>query len=172
MQIRPRITFEEYLATYQAMRAVKPKSNRRSWRYYTFLLISCLVFGVAVESPPTRIPALSAFGGMLLLVVIRLATVRHSQAKCMRGVFAEEEFALNDNVLTIDDSGISCTRGNGLVGSHYRWAALIYFIEMPDALLFMPTPNSFVRVPKQDLSASDDQKIREWSAVIPRKSPD
>ncbi|HEY2861587.1 MAG TPA: hypothetical protein VGJ21_24475 [Terracidiphilus sp.] len=171
MQIRPKITFEEYLATHRAILAVKPKSGQlRSWWYYPVLLVTALAFGIAAQFPPTRIPALSIFAGMIIYAAIVTALAKRSRDKRMRRIFAEEEFALNDQVLTIDQSGISYVRGNGQATSHHRWDAFLYSTEMPDAIVFLPTPNTFIRVPKQHLSAADDQSIREWSAGIPKKS--
>jgi hypothetical protein len=170
MRIQPRITFEQYLATHRAVLAVKSSPvQKRSWRYYLALAVGCLALGIAAQSPLTRVPALFLFVGMILYAVIITALSRRSRNQCMRRIYTEEQPALNDQVLTIEESGITSDRGNGQISLHCRWDAFIYSIELPDAMIFLPTPNTFVRIPRADLSPSDDQRIREWSSGIPRK---
>jgi hypothetical protein len=107
---------------------------------------------------------------MILLAAVAKVLGRRSRDKCIRRFYAEEEPALNDQVLTIDESGISCVQGNGQVTSHHRWTAFAYYIEMPDALIFLPSPNSFIRVPTKVLTPADGQRIREWSSSVPKKA--
>jgi hypothetical protein len=171
MRIQPTITFEEYFATHRAILAAKPNTgHKRSWRYYLLLAILCLTLGIAAQSPPTRVPTWTLIAAMILLAVVAKALGRRSRDNCMRRFYAEEEPALNDQVLTINESGISCVRGNGRVTSHHSWSAFIYCIRMPDATIFLPTPNTYIRVPATVLTPADDQKIREWSSAIPRKA--
>jgi hypothetical protein len=171
MRIQPTITFGEYFATHRAILAAKPRSAKSdSWRYYLALAIVCLAIGIAAQFPPTRIPTLTLLAAMILFRAVGPVLGKRSREKCMRRFYAEEEPTLNDQVLTIDESGISYVRGNGQVTSHHSWSAFIYCIQMPDALIFLPTPNSFVRVPAKVLTPTDDQKIREWSSAVPRRA--
>jgi hypothetical protein len=171
MRIQPTITFEQYTATHRVVLAVKPNAaGKRSWRYYLTLAVICLALGIAGQFPPTRVPTWTLVIAMTLCWAIATPLGRRSREKCMRRFFGEEEPTLNDQVLTIDESGISCIRRNGQVTSHHSWNAFIYCIEMPDAMIFLPTPNSFIRVPTELFTPSDDQKIREWSSAIPRRT--
>jgi hypothetical protein len=156
MRIQPTITFEQYVATHGAVLAAKPSPGaKRSWRYYLTLAIVCLAFGIAVQFPPTRIPALTLFGAVVLYGAVGKALVKRSRDRYMRRFYAEEQAMLNDQILTIDESGISTVRANGDVTSHHCWNAFIYWIEMPDAMVFLPTPNTFIRVPLGELTAAE-----------------
>lgn len=81
----------------------------------------------------------------------------------------EEQERLNNQILTIDESGICCDEGNGRVISHYTWSAFIKCIDMPDAYVFLPSPNSFVRVPKASLSQAEIELLLQWSGAIPNR---
>jgi hypothetical protein len=85
----------------------------------------------------------------------------------LKRFYSDEQVKLNDQVLTIDESGISCDQGNGQITSKHTWQAFIKRIEMPDAFIFLPSPNSFVRVSKESLTPSDHQLIWEWSSTVP-----
>ena len=54
--------------------------------------------------------------------------------------------------------------------SHHRWQAFIKRIEMPDAFVFLSSPNHFIRVPKDALSSSDREHILHWSSTVPTAS--
>ncbi len=74
---------------------------------------------------------------------------------------------LNDQVLTIDESGISCDRGNGQAVSDHTWNAFVKSIDMPDAYVFLPSPNTFIRVPKETLPLSELELVWHWSSMVP-----
>lgn len=133
------------------------------------LVIICLAFGISVQYPPWRIPALTLLGVWVLCWIFQKPLGELLQGSCLRRFYSEEQSRLNDQVLTVDESGISCERGNGEMVSRHTWLAFIHSIEMPDAFVFLPSPNSFVRVPKEPLTPSECDLIREWSAGVPRK---
>jgi hypothetical protein len=112
---------------------------------------------------------LTLFGALVLYGAVGKALVKGSRDRYMRRFYAEEQAMLNDQILTIDESGISIVRANGDVTSHHRWNAFIYRIEMPDAMVFLPTPNTFIRIPVGGLTAAEVQNVREWSAALPMR---
>jgi hypothetical protein len=98
--------------------------------------------------------------------------IKRSQEKCLRRFYDEEQAKLNDQLLTIDESGIACNQGDGQAFSHHTWAAFIHHVDMPDAFLFLPSPNTFVRVPKTTLTTSEQDLVRGWSSTVPRRHLD
>jgi hypothetical protein len=168
MRLQPTITFEEYKATYRVITAAKPKLNqKRSWTEYVVLAIVCLVLGLAPQFHATRIPAFTLYAALFLCWVFSKPLVRRSQERQLKRFYSDEQAKLNDQVLTIDESGVSCDQGNGQIISKHTWQAFIKRIEMSDAFIFLPSPNSFVRVPKEVLTPSDHQLIWEWSSTVP-----
>lgn len=173
MRLEPTITFEQYRATLAAVASAKSKkSHRRSGRHYLILAMVCLAVGLAAQSHATRIPILSVLFAFILLSLLARPWTRRSRGKCLRRVYEEEQSRLNDQVLTIDESGISCNQSNGKAVSHVTWQAFAYSIDMPDAFLFLPSPNTFVRVPKETLTQSERDLIRQWSSGIPPSTGD
>lgn len=168
MHFHPTITFEQYRATCLAIAAAKPKGVRkRSWKEYVSLGLACLALGLSPQIPAARIPALTVFAVFTLCWILSKPLARRSQDNCFRAVFSEEQEVLNDQILTVEESGISCDRGNGKVTSHYAWSAFMKRIDLPDAYVFLPSPNSFIRVPKEMLPPSDLELVRQWSSGIP-----
>lgn len=167
MQLRPTISFEQFKATRAAVLAAKPR-HKRSGRELVVLVVFCLAFGLAVQYPPWRSSALSLLGLGVLCWILQKPLAELSQGSCLKRFYAEEQSRLNDQILTVDESGISCNRGNGETVSFHAWKAFIHSIDMPDAFVFLPSPNTFVRVPKETLTSSECDLIREWSSVVPR----
>jgi len=165
MQLRPTISFEQYKATRAAVLSAKLR-HKRSGKDLVVLVIVCLAFGLAVQYPPWRIPALTLLGVWALCWIF----ARFPREKSLKRFYAQEQSKLNDQVLTVDESGICCRRGNGDTVSNYTWAAFIHRIDMADAFVFLPSPDRFVRVPKETLTPAECDLIREWSAAIPRKN--
>ncbi|HKN22661.1 MAG TPA: hypothetical protein VJX73_14655 [Terracidiphilus sp.] len=171
MHFRPTITFEQYRNTCQAVVASKDKRvQHRSWKEYVVLGIACLVLGLAPQVPVARVPVFTLYAVGILCWIFSKPLAKRSQEKCLRAVYSEEQEMLNAQVLTISESGISCDRVNGQVTSHYTWQAFIKRIDMPDAFVFLPSPNSFVRVPKEMLSSSECELIWQWSSTVPNCS--
>jgi hypothetical protein len=168
MRFHPTITFEQYRDTCRAVAAAKPKPvPRRSWKGYAGLAIVCLALGLSPQIPAAHVPALVVLATLALLWIISKPLARRSQDSCLRAVFAEEKETLNNQIFTINESGISSDMGNGKATSHHTWNAFIKRIDMPDAFIFLPSPNSFIRVPKEVLPSSELELVRKWSSLIP-----
>lgn len=168
MRFHPTITFEQYRNTCQAVAAAKPKKVRkRSWKEYMVVAVVCLALGLASQVPAARVPALTLFAVLILCRIFSKPLANRSQERCLRVIYSEEQETLNGQVLTIDESGISCDQANGQATSHQTWRALMRRIDMPDAFVFLPSPNSFVRVPKEMLPLSDRELIWQWSSTVP-----
>jgi hypothetical protein len=171
MRLQPTITFEQYKATYRAVAAAKPKPVRkRSWQEYVILGIVCLALGIAPQFHAARIPVFTIYVALILCWGFSKPITRRSQDELLRRFYADEQAKLNDQVLTIDVSGISCNQGNGQATSHHTWQAFANYIDMPDAFIFLPSPNTFIRVPKETLTPSDHHLITEWSSSILRSA--
>jgi hypothetical protein len=168
MRFQPTITFEQFRDTCQAVTAAKPKRvPHRSWKEYLLLAIVCLVLGVTPQVPVARVPAFTILAVMIVLWIVSKPLAKRSQERCLRDIYAEEQSRLNGQVLTIDESGIACDQVNGNATSHQKWQSFIKRIDMPDAFVFLSSPNHFVHVPKEMLSSSDRESIWQWSSMIP-----
>jgi hypothetical protein len=168
MRFQPAITFEQYRNTCQAVSAAKSKQvRRRSWKEYLVLAIAGLVLALAPQVPVARVPTFTIYAVMVLVWIFSKPLTKWSQERCLRAIYSEEQEKLNQQVLTIDESGISCDQANGQATSHHSWQAFIRRIDMPDAFVFLPSPNSFVRVPKEMLAPSDREVILRWSSTVP-----
>jgi hypothetical protein len=169
MRLRPTITFDQYKATFRVIAAAKPKvDHKRSWQYYLVLALVCLALGLAPHFPPTRIPAFTLYVALMLCWAFYKPLAKHSQEKCLRRFYDQEQAKLNDQILAIDETGISCNQGDGQAVSHQTWRAFILCIDTPDAFVFLPSPNTFVRVPKTTLTPSEQDLIRQWGLAVPR----
>jgi hypothetical protein len=172
MRLQPKITFEQYRAVYHLIAAAKPKTaTNRPWWGWVVLAVGCLVLGLAPQFPPTRTPAFTLYAVLILCWILCKPLTKHYQDKYLRRFYAEEQAKLNDQALTIDESGISCDQGNGQATSHITWRAFTRLIDVADAFVFLPSPNTFIRVPKETLTVADQELIRRWSSTIPRENP-
>jgi hypothetical protein len=168
MRLQPKITFEQYRASYRLIAATKPKATKtRSWQECIVLAVVCLVLGLAPHFPPARTPAFTLYAVLILCWIFCKPLARRSQDRSLRRFYADEQAKLNDQVLTIDESGIACDQGNGQAKSHLTWQAFIRLVDVADAFVFLPSPNTFVRVPKETLTAADQELIRKWSSIVP-----
>jgi len=168
MRFHPRITFEQYAATCRAVAGAKPGAvRRRSWKGYVGLGVACLAFGISLQVPGASVVAFTVFATLILGWVLSKPLTRQSQERCLRAIFAEEQGMLNDQVLTVDESGISCDMGGGKATSHHAWNVFMRRIDMPDAYIFLPSPNSFIRVPKETFSLSELELVWRWSSGVP-----
>ena len=116
-------------------------------------------------------PTLVTFAVIVVCWLICIPLSKRSQRECLRRVFVDEQESLNNQVLNIDESGISCNAGDGLAISHHTWDAFRKRIDLPDAYLFLPTPNSFIRVPKDILPTADLELIWQWSSAVKTVEP-
>jgi hypothetical protein len=168
MRFHPTITFEQYRDTCQAVAAAKSKvTDKGSWKGYVSMCLVCLALAFAPQLPSARVPALISFAILIFFWIFSKPLARRSRENCLKAIFAEEQEMLNNQVLTVDESGIACDIGRGKAGSHHSWSAFAKRLDLPDAYLFLPTPNSFVRVPKEPLSSSELELIWQWSAKVP-----
>ncbi len=173
MRFRPTISLEQYRRICQAVAAAKPKRVRkRSWKEVLVLAFACLASGLAVQVPVVRVPALTLLGALLLFWVFSKPLAKRSKERCLRATFCDEQKILNDRILTIDESGIHCERVDGQATSHHTWQAFIMRVDTPDAFVFLPSPNSFVCVPKEIISSSDRALILQWSSKVPAADAD
>ncbi len=171
MRLEPKITFEQYKTTIAAVASAKSlKRHNRSWRYYVIYAMVCLAIGLAAQSDATRAPILAVLLSFMIVGILVKPLTKRSREKCLRRIYDEEQSMLNNQVLTIDESGISCNHDNGKAVLHLTWQAFSYSIDMPDAFLFLPSPNTFVRVPKETLTPSEQDLVREWSSGIPSRA--
>jgi hypothetical protein len=122
MRFHPTITFEQYRSTCQAVAEAKPKRvNKRSWKELVVLAIVCLAFGLAAQIPVARVPVLSILAVLVLLWMFSKPLAKRSRETCLKAVYSQEQETLNNQVLTIDESGISCDRVDGQATSHHAW---------------------------------------------------
>ena len=168
MRIHPTITFEQYRDTCRIVIAAKAKRPQRyTWKGYLALAVACLVLGIAPQIPAARQPALTIYVLLILCWIFWKPLAKWSQERCLRRIYSEEQEKLNGQILTIDEGGISCEFTDGLTTSHHRWQGFKKRIDLPDSFLFLPTPNSFVRVPKDALELPERELIWEWSSMVP-----
>jgi len=168
MRILATITFAQYRDTIRAVVSAKDKRVQpRSWKENVALAIVGLALALALQVPVARAPVFTLFAVMILCWIFSKPIARRSQERCLKAIYSEERETLNGQVLTIDETGISCDRDHGQVSSHFAWQAFVKRIDMPDAFVFLQSPNSFVLVPKETLSSSDRELIWQWSSTVP-----
>ncbi len=173
MRIQPTITFEQFRNTCEAVTAAKGKRVQPySWKGYLLLGVVCLVLGLAPQVPVARIPALTLDATMILFWIMSKPYSKWCRNRCLRKLYDEEQSMLDGQVLTVDESGIACDLINGHASSHHTWRAFTKRIEMPDAFVFLSSPNHFIRIPKETLPSSDCDRIRQWSSTIPTSDGD
>ena len=173
MRLQPTITFEQYKATHEAISAATPKARQSyTWRGYMSLILVCLTLGLAPQFKVARVPAFTIDACLVVCWILCKPLDKSARNRRLRRVFAAKRAKLNDQVLTLDESGISYDQSNGLMICHYSWRAFACWIDMPDAFLFLPSTRSFVRVPKEGLTEEDQAQIREWSSSVPRAAKD
>jgi YcxB-like protein len=85
------------------------------------------------------------------------------------GLTAQEK-QLNGQHMDINESGIVGQWADGKASYQFKWSAFERFIDLPDAILFLPNSVSFVRIPKDSLSSEDQQVIKRWGAPGTDKS--
>lgn len=169
MRFQPTLTFKQYRDTCQAVATAKTRGSQgRSWKGYVSLGIACLALGLSLQVPAAREPAFTLFAVLFFCWFFLKLLAKKSKEKCFRRIFLEEQEALNNQVLTIDELGITCVVGHGQITSHHSWEAFTKCIDMFDAYVFLPSPNTFVRVPKEPLSLSEMELILRWSSAIPK----
>jgi hypothetical protein len=168
MRLEPKLNFSDYKETVRLMAAAKTKSTKEpAWQYYIVLAFACFALGIAPQFPPARIPAFTLYAELALLWLFSKPLLALCRDRGLKRHYADEEARLNDQVLIIDESGISSDQGNGTVTSRFTWQAFMKLIDTTDAFVFLPTPNSFIRVPKKMLTSADQELVRKWSFAVP-----
>lgn len=168
MRFQPTISLEQYRDACRAVMAAKPKRpQRRPWKEAIVLTVASFVLVVALQIPVARIVSFTILALLLLFSVICKPLSKWSQERCLRKIYCEEQEKLNGQVLTIDEAGISCDQIDGQATAYYRWPGFTKRMDRPDEFLFLPSPNSFVRIPKERLELSDRELIWQWSSMVP-----
>jgi len=172
MRLHPTITLEQYTATCKAVLSIKPKpAYQYSWQQVAIGAVIGCGLVVGFEFRPARVAAVTVWVVVVLYAAACKPLIRRAQDKHYRRTYAEEQARLNDQVFTIDESGISCDQSNGKETSKYNWQAFATRVDLPDASIFLLSPNCFVRIPTDTLNPTDRELIEKWSASIPRRVP-
>lgn len=64
--------------------------------------------------------------------------------------------------MTLTPTGLRFERKNGTANVDYTWSDIERWIERPEMFLLFPGPISFVRIPKDKLTAAEQDELRGW----------
>ncbi len=168
MRLRPTISFAQYRDACLAAYAARSNAvTKRSWKVLVSVCLACLAVGFNPEISEAVKPALVFFAVVTLGWIFCKPLAKHLQNRRFRKIYAEMQTFLNAQLMTIDESGITCDIGDGKITTCHTWAAFTKRIDLPDAYVFLSSPNSFIRVPKQTLSLSDIELVWQWSWMVP-----
>ena len=161
------ISFEQYQDALKAIRKPSEQSPVKTpWYRYLFLAILCLSIGIAIQTLPLRESLVD-----LVILALVLATLwgycKINVKTCLKKVYEAQEKQLNGQQMEILEAGISGQTADSNISYHYNWSAFERTIELPDALLFLPNSQTFVRVPKASLNSDEVQEMMRWAASKP-----
>lgn len=165
MKVTAYISYEQYRDAYAALKPAVKK--QRSTLQIAALVISTFAVAMLVFIPPTRNIfgwTLAAYGPLAYGLQI------WSKAKydrCLRQLFDRNKNYMNGQKMKIDEYGISGSGADDVFSYSYAWSAFQLCIEMPDGYLFLPTPDTFVRIPSESLTVEQRREILVWSGSVP-----
>jgi len=161
--IEPKITFEQYQATLKAMREPnKAGFGTRHWLRVGLIVIFFFATLILAETSADPQGAALAFVMVSASLVALWTFGTYYTRYCLKKLYRAQEQQLNQQQMAITESGISGNAVDGTVTYSYKWSAFERFIEMPDAFLLLPNLATFLRIPKEHLSAEDQENIRQW----------
>ena len=164
MELTAFITYEQYRDAYAAIKP-SPTQLRATQRILT-PAVSAFAGIMLIYVPTTR----NLFFWMLALYApLVFAVQRWSRARydgCLRELFDRNKDAMNGQKMKVDELGISGSGGENAFSYSYKWSAFQRCIEVPDGYLFLPTPDTFVRIPFESLSIEQRRQILVWSSSI------
>jgi hypothetical protein len=172
LHIEPTITFEQYRASLEAMR--KPadrKFGKTQWLRVAVIVIFSFSLFVAIKTPSTQNSSLVGFIIIILLSSATWLWAKFRTQSCLKQAYHAQEKQLNGQRMDINESGIAGQWADGTASYEYKWSAFERFIDLPDALFFLPNSVSFVRIPKEALSSEEQQEIKRWGTSGTTKTP-
>jgi hypothetical protein len=154
------ISFEQYTAALSAMRKnYQQRVRKTGWLAMFFVAILCFSLAIALKTSVSRDFTLGIY-----FVLVTLYVWSKLRAKsCLKQVYEAQKKQLNGQQMDINEAGISGQWEDGHATYQDQWSAFQNFAELPDALLFFPNSVSFVRIPKESLSAEDQLEIKRWA---------
>jgi hypothetical protein len=159
------ISFEQYKASLEALR--KPAERRygkTAWLRIFFITFFSFSLVIAIKTPSTQQSSLLGFILLVMLFSALWLWAKFRTQSCLKQAYNAQEKQLNGQHMDINESGIVGQWADGTASYQYKWSAFERFIDLPDALLFLPNSVSFVRIPKDSLSSEDQQVIKRWGA--------
>jgi hypothetical protein len=83
-------------------------------------------------------------------------------------LFEVEQKRFNGHPMEIDEAGIrgQCSGEHWLNTYSYGWPAFFRRLDLPDAYLFLYTPNCYIRVPIDCLTESECASLLLWSRQV------
>lgn len=165
MRIESQITFEQYRA---ALEAMKTPADRRfgtpKWLSVVFIVIFSFSLVILLKLPSTSDDTVTGFIILAVVLFSIHAWCKYRVKSYLRRTYNAQEKQLNGQQMEISEAGISGEWANGDLTYDYKWSAFERCIDLPDAFLFLPNSVSFVRIPKDSLSAEEQQHIRQWGS--------
>ena len=172
LKIVATITFEQYAAVLGAMAKVSKPTRRRiiTWIWRPYVIVSVVIFTLAaslsMEPPANQFVLISLGSAAVVYIMCRYYSRRRVQS-CIRRAFDVQDAYMNGQVMEITQSGITGETADGESGFHYKWSAFQRVLRLPDALVFLLTYESFVRIPTESLSLDEQHQIGAWSGLKP-----
>lgn len=174
MHIVATISFEQYEAALAAMRKpAERKFGKTKWLRVLFITVFSFSLVIAIKTPSTQGSALAGFILLVLLLSALWLWAKFKTRSCLKQAYKAQERQLNGQQMEINEGGIVGQWANGSVSYQYRWSAFERFIDLSDAFLFLPNSVSFVRIPKESLSAEQQQEVKRWGKIeVPPSTSD
>jgi hypothetical protein len=166
MRVEPKVTFEQFRETYIAVLALKKKTSYGT-RWWCVWIGIGLVMGLVPRMLFGRVAENTILCMLVFYWVIAKLLTSPLRDRRMRAYYIEEAANLNSQIFEIEESGLACAQADSRATSHYSWRAFIKRLDLPDAFVFLLSPNTFIRVPKETLSGSDRELIWSWSSHLP-----
>jgi hypothetical protein len=159
------ISFEQYKASLDALR--KPAERRygkTKWLRIFFITFFSFSLFIAIKTPSTQQSSLLGFILLVLFFSAIWLWAKFRTQSCLKQAYTAQEKQFNGQHMDINESGIVGQWADGAVIYQYKWSAFERFIDLPDAILFLPNSVSFVRIPKEALSSEEQHEIKRWGA--------
>lgn len=144
----------------------KYRQQAKKWSWKSILWIILVSFGLVIAINTSRTEIVEFFFVSVMLLYLFNFWLRWRADYCLKKLFDVQKNQLNGQIMDIEESGISGQWENGNATYQYKWSAFESFLELPDGFLFFPNSVAFVRVPKESLSADEQQTIKSWAEKI------
>jgi len=168
MQLEVDVSYEQY---FEATRLLHLHTTRKrrwnflfAWYGYPILGVVFAILTVLLWSTDRRLSPSVVFN---IGATIFFFWCRFNFATRVRKMY-EQQAKNFPGTMTLTPTGLRFERRNGTASTDYRWNAFEQWLEQPEMFLLFPGPLSFVRIPKDKLTAAEQDEVRGWLSSAPQ----